>query len=48
MNALGKGMNSEVSMSTGDIKLLQVIRCGDEMGLQMNVVKLSEQEKVSR
>lgn len=38
-------MNSEVSMSTGGIKLLQVIKCADELGLRMNLAKLSEQAK---
>lgn len=30
-------------MSIGDIKLLQLIKCADEMRLQMNLAKLSEQ-----
>ena len=45
ISELGKGVNSEASMSTGDTKLLQVIKCADEMGLQMNLAKLSKQEK---
>lgn len=45
ISQLGKGVNSEVSMSAGDIKLLQVIKCADTMEVQMNLAKLNEQAK---
>lgn len=45
VSELGEGVNSEISMPMGDIKLLQVIKCADKMGLQMNLAKLSKQAK---
>ncbi|PKU43330.1 hypothetical protein llap_6370 [Limosa lapponica baueri] len=44
VSELDKGMNSEASMSVGD-HLLQLIKYADEMRLQINVAKLSEQAK---
>lgn len=40
ISKLNKGVYSEASMSAVDIKLLQVIKYANEMGPQMNHVKL--------